>query len=206
MRLLKSLVIDTAHRYRHDRIFNKIIRTLNFRKYHSLLDIGCSYQKRYYKFFSNLKMENLDIDKSASPTYVMDIQKEVPKKKYDVITAFQVLEHIPEIDLAIRNIAGILNPKGVFIASIPMFHTIHGIDYNRYTDRALKFHFSKFFYEVRVIQYGNPVFYFLKCVSHVPIVGVPFNFLGPLLEKIIIYDSKLNPSGYFIIAKGPLRT
>jgi SAM-dependent methyltransferase len=196
-----KIVIDTAMRLRHDRIFNKIFQNLTLKKRGILLDIGSSNQKRYYRFFPNYLIETLDIDKTVNPTYVADIQFEKPNKKYDIIIAFQVLEHIPDTDKALNNISKLLTDKGLFIASIPMFYSIHGIDYNRYTDRALKHHLSKFFKNMEITPFGNPYFYFLKCISKTPIVGIGFNLVNPLLENLIRYDSKTNPNGFFIIAR-----
>lgn len=74
--------------------------------------------------------------------YVVDDDILNPKinKKFDLITCISVLEHIPEYDLAIKNMISLLNSKGILVLTFP---------YNekKYIHNA---------YELATSSYGGP--------------------------------------------------
>lgn len=54
------------------------------------------------------------------PFVFCDIQKGIPgKRKVDVVLGFEVLEHVPKLDLAVRNIRSALKRGGYFVGTSP---------------------------------------------------------------------------------------
>ena len=66
------------------------------------------------------------------------------EKRFDLVIAMSVLEHIENPFLACDNIKELLNPKGYIFISVPFFYPIHKdphgrfSDYWRFTDDAIK--------------------------------------------------------------------
>lgn len=94
-----------------------------------ILDIGCGngFFLRKLKEMGFKKLYGADIanylkNKNEFPLHVVDLNKEnLPYEdgSFDVVTAFQVLEHLENYFLIGRDVARILKPGGFFIFSIP---------------------------------------------------------------------------------------
>ena len=97
----------------------------------SLLDVGCGYG-RFLKLAEN-EFVTYGIDPSEfvineARKYTINTKFEVatilsykPEIKFDVITAFDVLEHVPEIEKAIGQIKSRLKPGGIFFCAVPVY-------------------------------------------------------------------------------------
>jgi len=97
----------------------------------SLLDVGCGYG-RFLKLAEN-EFVTYGIDPSEfvineARKYAINTKFEVatilsykPEIKFDVITAFDVLEHVPEIEKAIGQIKSRLKPGGIFFCAVPVY-------------------------------------------------------------------------------------
>ncbi|NTU98629.1 class I SAM-dependent methyltransferase [Candidatus Falkowbacteria bacterium] len=58
-------------------------------------------------------------------TLLCDLDRDnLPKASYDVICAFDVLEHLPDDEKVLSNIYGALRPGGYFIFTVPAFQFI----------------------------------------------------------------------------------
>ena len=186
-------------RYSHDRLFRRIIPTY-LKKSRSILDVGCGKKKKYKELFSNKLYETRDVDKKATTTYCMDIQKERPNKKYDLILALQVFEHIPNIRATVKNISKLLKKEGIFIGSVPLVYPIHGEeDYFRYTNKGLEYLLSFSFNNLKILPYGNRFLSVAILCSGVPFIGPFFNHLAKPIETLFQKPNKKHPSGYFFI-------
>src|SRR3989338_5957216 len=96
-----------------------------------LLDVGCGYG-RFLKLAEN-EFVTYGIDPSEflineARKYAINTKFEVatilsykPEIKFDVITAFDVLEHVPEIEKAIGQIKSRLKPGGIFFCAVPVY-------------------------------------------------------------------------------------
>lgn len=51
----------------------------------------------------------------------------LPNNSFDVIVCSEVLEHIPDIDRAVREIYRIIKPSGILIVSSPNWHSLFGL-------------------------------------------------------------------------------
>ncbi|MDR7484272.1 MAG: class I SAM-dependent methyltransferase [Armatimonadota bacterium] len=102
----------------------------------SLLDVGCAFgrfleeARRYYA------CEGLDISGYALrlarrrlpdvPLHHQAIQTFRPGRTYDVVTGFDVLEHIPDLDAALAALRGLLAPGGILVLALPVYDTLPG--------------------------------------------------------------------------------
>lgn len=103
----------------------------------SLLDIGCAYGsflKQARKFFqvsgTDISDYAIDIAKQRVPDakkiWQSDVQSIPLDRKYDAITCFDVLEHVPDIDRALEHIHQLLNTNGTLCITVPVYDTIVG--------------------------------------------------------------------------------
>ena len=96
--------------------------------------------KSFFKDFKIHKNHNLyfgDIFKLKKKNYFrLNLEKKnILRKKFDTIIIFNVLEHVYDINNALKEIKKILKPKGKIIISTPFIYRYHKApkDYNRYT-------------------------------------------------------------------------
>ena len=93
------------------------------------------------KNFCNSKLKNYKITysniNSPNKEYLnIDLQKKISlEKKYDYVIIFNVLEHLLDPDLALRNLSIICKKNGKIIGSTPFIFRVHGApkDYTRFT-------------------------------------------------------------------------
>lgn len=101
-----------------------------------LLDIGCGYG-RFLKA-AETEFETYGIDPSEfvisqAQKYAINTKFEAatissyrPKKSFDVITAFDVLEHVPETEKSIVRIKSWLKSEGILFCVVPVYDGLLG--------------------------------------------------------------------------------
>ncbi len=72
----------------------------------------------------------------------------VPDASFDAILCAEVLEHVPEPELALREFARILRPGGTLILTAPFCSLTHFAPYHFHTG------FSRYYWEDRLRRYG----------------------------------------------------
>lgn len=84
---------------------------------------------------------SFDIDGGEGADIVGDVTSmtEVPSERYDVVLSSEVLEHVPQPQRAIDEMARVLKPGGHLILSVPHLSRIHEApnDFYRFTPFAL---------------------------------------------------------------------
>ena len=195
---------DTAIRINYNRIFKPLLRKY-VKEGMDVLNIGAGKTTTYNKFFEGTNYETLDPRKSAKATYIMDVAREIPNKKYDVLILSNVLEHISEPMLFFRNASKLLKPNGVMIIGVPFLYSHHPPgDYYRYTAEGLKYLVEEYFdndCDCRIIPHGNPFLTFLRGIATIKYLGIPFNLTSRLWEFIFRYTDVKSPSGYFLVVE-----
>lgn len=82
--------------------------------------------------------ENVDVVVDIASDF-SEIEQKLEKRRFHTIYCMSVLEHIPDVFLACRNIDRLLMPRGVLFLSVPFvfrFHAYPG-DYWRFTPEAV---------------------------------------------------------------------
>jgi SAM-dependent methyltransferase len=77
----------------------------------------------------------------------LDITGEIQiEEKYDLVLCTNVLEHVYDTNLAIKNLKYLMKEKGHLVISVPFIYPLHDEpeDYWRFTEHAIKQLFSDF--------------------------------------------------------------
>lgn len=121
----------------------------NLKKYAKgrLLDLGCG-KVPLYCAYRDYVTDNTCVDwgnslhRNPHLDYECDLTEDLPFKnsEYDTVILSDVLEHIPEPELLMREIARVLAPGGLLLLNVPFYYWIHEEphDFHRYTEFALK--------------------------------------------------------------------
>ena len=171
------------------------------------------------KNFCNSKLKNCKISysnvNSSNKEFVnIDLQKKILiELKYDYIIIFNVLEHLLDPNLALRNLSKICKKNGKIIGSTPFLLRVHGApkDYSRFTkDHLIELLKSCNFKDIEIIELGTGPF--LACISllrsylkYIPIfyqLLVLFALVFDKLIKLFIKTDpkKIYPIGYIFFA------
>ena len=107
----------------------------------------------------NKDVKTLDIKLAHRPDYLLDISDprliSLIEEKFDQIICIEVLEHVPNYELALSNIYQLLNSNGVIIASTPWVIPLH--------DQPYDFHRFTWFEIDRILQKNNFVEILIEC-------------------------------------------
>jgi 2-polyprenyl-3-methyl-5-hydroxy-6-metoxy-1,4-benzoquinol methylase len=84
----------------------------------TLLDVGCAFGRFLEVAWPHYSCEGLDVSRYALaaarrrlpdvPLHHAAIEEFVTDRRYDVVTCFDVLEHVPQADLAMRRVRALL--------------------------------------------------------------------------------------------------
>lgn len=134
-------------------IQKEIIQIRDQKKKIKILNIGSGGEiEKFIKRNKDLKLMSLDISKKRNPDFLYDISKNDVKNKInfkpDIVTIFEVLEHVKTPDKAVQNIHKILKKNDICLCSVPFNFHIHDEpnDFYRFTHYGLKFLFRNFRY------------------------------------------------------------
>ena len=182
-----------------------------------IIEFGAS--DKIEKNFCNSKLNNCKISYSnLNPSnkkfLKIDLQKKVLiELKYDYVIIFNVLEHLLDPNLALKNLSKICKKNGKIIGSTPFLFRVHGApkDYSRFTkDHLIELLKSSNFKDIEIIELGTGPF--LACISllrsylkYLPIfyqLLVLFALVFDKLIKLFIKTDpkKIYPIGYIFFA------
>ncbi len=117
-----------VHRH-HRRIFSRLLKTIPSNEIATIADIGCGEGSNLFFLktqFPNAKLFGYDLSSAAIESAkanvdaefsILDIQKEAPSKRFDLIFCSDVVEHLENDEKAFENIKLITN-KYALIATI----------------------------------------------------------------------------------------
>jgi SAM-dependent methyltransferase len=126
------------------RIYLRLVRTHARGR---LLDLGCGHVPLYgfYKdLISNVTCADWpnSCHQNSFLDLALDISRDLPfqDESFDTVIRTDVLEHLPEPQNAIYNIARVLAPNGKLILGVPFQYQLHEepLDFYRYTEFALR--------------------------------------------------------------------
>ncbi|KPL85984.1 class I SAM-dependent methyltransferase [Herpetosiphon geysericola] len=124
-----------------------------------MLDAGAG-DAAYQRFFQHVTYESADfcqVDKAyATMTYVCDLAAvPVEDQRYDLILLTQVLEHLPEPQLVLKEMLRLLKPNGTLWLSAPLFYEEHEVpfDFYRYTQFGFQQQLTQAGFQVEQTQW-----------------------------------------------------
>ena len=182
-----------------------------------IIEFGAS--EKIEKNFCNKNLKNAKITysnlNSSDKKFInIDLQKNFfLKTKYDYIIIFNVLEHLLDPNLALKNLSSICKKNGKIIGSTPFIFRVHGApkDYLRFTkDHLIELLKSNNFKDIEIIELGTGPF--LACISllrsylkYLPIFYQLLILVSLVLDKLIKLfiktdPKKIYPIGYVFFA------
>ena len=123
--------------YKFKAYFSEIKPYLKNKKDTSLLDIGCAYGAFINEAVKQVdKVTGTDISHHAIEVaskrfpevkiFQSDVLSLPNDEKFDVITCFDILEHVPDLDSALEHIKTLLKPDGILMLTVPVYDTFIG--------------------------------------------------------------------------------
>lgn len=111
-----------------------------------LLDLGCGWKPYAPLFTSHVTMHvGVDLPTSRSGSTVVDVYasgRALPFRAgaFDAVLCTEVLEHVPEPNQVLAEVARVLRPGGSLVLTVPWLWAAHEIphDYYRYTEFGLR--------------------------------------------------------------------
>jgi SAM-dependent methyltransferase len=103
---------------------------LRYRDGGTLLDIGCSYGLFVAAASRHFRCLGMDVDPGVvagaaahapQGSFVAGALPAIPFRDLDAITAFDVLEHVPDLDATLRELHRALRPGGIVLAVVPVY-------------------------------------------------------------------------------------
>ncbi len=113
---------------RHDLWKRRLKHILKYKQSGRLLDIGTGIGQFLHHAQEHFEVHGTEVSDNAisiaQKRYTLDIFKGkiedyTPNKKFDIITAFHVLEHVPEPDVFIQKCHSLLEKDGVLLIAVP---------------------------------------------------------------------------------------
>lgn len=96
----------------------------------TVLDIGGGPQASYWKCFKtkkNTKVISFNLNPREKPTKLVNLEKGIPfpTKSADTIIAYNILEHVFNFQMLVKDAARVLKRGGIFYAATPFIKEIH---------------------------------------------------------------------------------
>jgi len=153
--------------------------------------------KNYKTTYSNIINKENDF-------LILNLEKKIKhKKKYDNVIIFNVLEHLSDLDIPMKNIHNLLKKKGRILGSTPFIYRVHGApkDYSRYTKEYLKKVLKdKKFIKLEIFELGIGPF-----LASFSLLRGYFKFL-PIVYQILLFIAIITDKILNILVKTNLKT
>ena len=142
---------------KHQRLRTRCVQVSRLRQAGALLDVGCSTglflneMRRYGQW----KLAGIEIDARAAAyaanRFDLDVyngqigQAPWPAQSFDVVTLWDVLEHLPDPGSALRHLGALMAEGGLLIVSVPNLDSVDAARFGRHwTGLDVPRHFSVF--------------------------------------------------------------
>ena len=150
-----------------------------------VIDIGCGYGFNK-KIVESVGGEWIGVEpfEGGAHTVIGDAQN-LPfiNNSFDVAIMDAVLEHIPEVDKAIKEVARVLKPGGIFVGYVAFMECFHEISYSHLSFKALE-HYSEI-NGLRLTKISGGSRFGIDYHLSVLFYPLPFKFFRPLIASLI---------------------
>ncbi len=159
----------------------------------ALLDVGCAFggfleSARHYYTCEGLDISAYALVKArqmlpAIPLHHGSIEGFAAGRTYDVVTCFDVIEHVPEIDIALARLRALLAPEGVLALAVPVYDTLPGRLFSLIDRDPTHVHRrSRRFWLDQLRRAGlSPVVF--KGILRLPLPGTFLHLISPMLRS-----------------------
>jgi SAM-dependent methyltransferase len=179
---MEALSAPAASRFRASL---RLIRTYAVGR---VLDVGCGTMPFRGAALSRAQAyDGLDIEaRTTGVRYLNDVQdmRDVPSESYETILCFEVLEHVPDPERALREMRRVLQPGGHILLTVPHLSRLHEEphDYFRYTKYGLQALATRAHLDVVELQSEAGLFSFLSHQLSLLTLGLAWNV--PVLRAV----------------------
>lgn len=181
------------------KIVNKIYPAVEKYKKMKVLEIGSGYggfvdnlNKNGYKDVTASDMNDALYQKKIKNKFInLDLLNCKTNKKYDLIFAFDVMEHINETKKALESIISLLNNKGVFIFCTPYPVKKHLLDCY-HTNMQMPYYYTNLFFRHN---------FRLENMETVSIVPYIWRFAWPCFVKGVFPNKNFISETFFVFKK-----
>ena len=155
-----KLILDSLRKTYHYGRYRKVKKLIENNG--KLLDIGCGKPcefmedgsfLNYIKFGIGMDIKNCSIKQTFIKGNVVDIP--FSKKTFDIVVAMEVIEHLEDIEIALKNINYALKDDGVIILTTPSNNLIWKIFWSFWPETIGKMWKEKHKNEFTEIQWRN---------------------------------------------------
>lgn len=202
-----DITIDSDY-YVHEKWeFKKTFELIKKYNVKSLLDYGCgggSFLRQVLQKFSHIALDGFDKNPQAglalsdvNISFVNDLEKH-QEKKYDMLTAFQILEHLEDPFSTLKELKSSISNDGVLIISVP--NTTGPI--RHYADALTEIpphHVNRFSYSSLKVFLENENFT-IEEVAYEPLSKFLWGFYLPVIVEKSMGNTSLKIYKYL---KGP---
>ncbi len=159
-------------------IIHQLIQESHISKVNAILEIGCSsgvflseLRQRHYTDCKGIDISPEAIEachkRGLLNTYLMNgVNPDFDKKSINLIIASDVLEHIKEDEIALRNWYSLLKPNGKLILFVPAFpilwssHDVANHHFRRHTKKGLFSLLNRSGFHILRLSYWNSALFF----------------------------------------------
>lgn len=109
----------------------------------------------------------------------------LPDASFETVLCVEVLEHVPSLEQALREISRILRPGGKLILSVPHLFYLHNepYDFYRYTKYGLRVLLERAGFRIVLLEPSAGMFSFLQGLLATAVVGLTYKV--PLLWPVV---------------------
>ena len=188
-----------------------------------LLDMGCG-KVPFYEGYRECVSENICIDwpssihSNAHVDVFCDLSKPLPfaASTFDTVLSSDVIEHLPNPELAFSEMSRLLKPDGILLLNTPFLYMLHEVpnDYYRFTRYAIKRLLDTAGLELVRLEevggYGAVIADLVaKAMTALPLIGRPLALLTQAIGLLAAGRTRSTPAlarfpiGYFLVARKP---
>jgi len=183
-----------------------------------LLDVGCG-DKPYYQIFSRKVDSYVGLDLHGGDVIGSALKLPFKNNSYDTVLSTQVIEHVIDPQIMIKEAYRVLKKNGYLILTAPLFWCLHEEpnDYFRFTKYSLsallnKENFKIIYIKERgnwLITLGQMISIFLESSFNRVLLKYPKRFLQLIIQYTCYRLSRIEkfnrnkqaPLGYIIVAR-----
>ena len=180
----------------------------------SVLDVGCGrrpYEKTFFSGASRYVGTDYLSDRSNPDVVSSALQIPFKQDTFDTVVSTEVLEHVPDPLLAMREMQRVLKPGGYMILSTPMYWPRHEVPYDffRYPYDGMLHLVKQSGFELEKIFNRGRSYAFLGQVFQ-QIHPIPTRAVGWAINRFFLWcDRHLNHDqitmGWTVVAKKPAK-